>query len=207
MKPLVLVNFKNYGAGLKLAKVISGFRSRYRLMVAPSLIDLSLVCKNVRVPVLAQHVDNLGFGASTGSISLGMVKKVGCRGTLLNHSEKRISVQEIGERVRACKKLGLISIVCASGLGMMKKVLRFNPDYIAYEPKKLVGGNKSVTSSNPKVISKAVKLVGSKLLVGAGIHSKKDVLKALELGASGVLVAHKIVKAKNPLKVLKQMFT
>jgi triosephosphate isomerase len=212
MKFLVLVNFKSYKEGvgrkgLKLAKVIAGFKtSKYRFAVAPSIVDFAGICK-LRIPVFAQHVDAVKFGSHTGAVLPSVVKSVGGNGALLNHSEKQISLKEIGEGVKACKKAGLISVVCASGLGMIKKVLRFNPDYIAYEPRRLIGGNVSVVSINPKVISKAVKLVRNRLLVGAGVHSKKDVLKAEELGAAGVLIAHKIVKAKNVKKVLKRMFT
>jgi triosephosphate isomerase len=210
MKPLVLINFKCYkeGVGLKgvrLAKAIGKFKSsKYQFVVAPNLVDLARI---KGVPVFAQHLDAVGFGACTGSVLPAAVKSAGAKGTLLNHSEKRISLKEIARAVGVCKQVGLVSIVCASGLGMIKKVMRFKPDYIAYEPRKLVGGNISVTSVNSKVISKAVRMVGKvKLLVGAGVHSKEDVLKALELGASGVLVAHKIVKAKDVRKVLGRMF-
>lgn len=211
MKFLVLVNFKNYkeGVGLngvRLAKAISGFKSsKYQFAVVPSLVDLKEICK-LKIPVFAQHLDAVEFGAHTGSVLPSALKMAGAKGTLLNHSEKQISLAEINESVKVCKRVGLVSVVCASGLGMMKKVLRFNPDYIAYEPRKLIGGNVSVTSVNPKVISKAVKLVGKKLLVGAGVHSKADVVKAKELGAVGVLVAHKIVKAKKVKNVLRRMF-
>ena len=75
----------------------------------------------------------------------------------------------------------------------------------------MIGKNVSVTEVSPKVIVKAVKVVKKvnpavKVLCGAGIHSKKDVLKALELGTEGILIAHKIVKAKEPGKVLGRMF-
>ncbi len=211
-KFLVLINFKGYkeGFGLKgtrLAKAIAGFKSfKYRFAVAPNIVDLAAVCK-LKIPVFAQHVDAVKVGAHTGEVLPSFVKSAGAKGTLLNHSEKPLSLKEIRERVKVCKRVGLVSVVCVPSLGMMKKVIKFKPDYIAYEPRRLIGGNVSVTSVNPKVISKAVKLVGNRLLVGAGVHSKADVVKAKELGAVGVLIAHKIVKAKNVKKVLRRMFT
>ena len=119
-----------------------------------------------------------------------------------------LTVKEIRESLVMCKHLNLISVVCASNLAMVKKLVKYHPDFIAYEPKRLIGGNKSVTSENPKIITKAVKLCekkGIKLLAGAGVHSKKDIKTALKLGASGVLIAHKVVRSKAPKKVLKEL--
>lgn len=217
MKPLILINFKTYKAGTgkagwELAKVIAGIRSKYQLVIAPQLVDLKEICGKVKIPVFAQHIDGIGFGAYTGSVLPEAVKEAGAKGTLMNHSEQRISLKEIRNLVKICRRLKLVTVVCAGSLSMLKRIARFSPDYIAYEPKKLIGGDVSVTEVNPKVISKAVKLVKKnnpkvKVLCGAGIHSRKDVLKALELGMEGVLISHKIVKAKEPGKVLKSMFS
>jgi triosephosphate isomerase len=59
----------------------------------------------------------------------------------------------------------------------------------------------SVSSAHPDIITKAVdfcRSVNIPLIVGAGIHSKEDVKKSLELGASGFAVASDIMKAENP---------
>jgi len=215
MRYLVLINFKTYEKGtgrkgLKLARAISGFKSEYQLVVVSQLVDLRGVCKAIKIPVFAQHVDRVGFGAGTGSVLPEAVKGAGAKGTLLNHSEKRISLKEIKETVEICRKIGLVSVVCASSLKMVKKITKFGPDYIAYEPKRLIGKNISVTDVSPKVVLRAVRFVKKvnpkvKVLCGAGIHSKKDVLKALELGAGGVLIAHKVVKAKDPKKALRKL--
>ena len=44
-----------------------------------------------------------------------------------------------------------------------------------------------------------------KLLVGAGIKTKEDIGKALELGADGVLIASGIDLATDPEKALKEL--
>ena len=124
--------------------------------------------------------------------------------------EKRFELKHIKETIERCKELKLKTVVCASSLKMVKKIARFSPDYIAYEPKRLIGKDVSVTSVNPKVINKAVKIAseqGVKLLAGAGVHSRQDIRKAIELGAAGVLIAHKIVKAKNVKKVLRSLLS
>jgi triosephosphate isomerase (TIM) len=216
MKPLILINFKTYkeAAGnkeLKLAKQISLVRSRkYQIAVAPPLLWLKEICDHTTLQVYAQHVDPDTYGAHTGNVLPQEVKKVGAVGTLLNHSEKKLPFWKLKKTVAACKEERLTTIVCASTLLEIKKVAKFHPDYIAYEPAALIGGDVSVTSANPEVIVKAVKLVKrispkTKVLCGAGIHNKGDILQALLLGTQGVLIGHAVPKARDPKKFLKEM--
>jgi triosephosphate isomerase len=46
---------------------------------------------------------------------------------------------------------------------------------------------------------------GIRLLVGAGIKTREDVVKALELGADGILIASGVDLAKNHEKALKDL--
>ena len=60
------------------------------------------------------------------------------------------------------------------------------------------------------VILKALEIVeksspGTKVLCGAGVHSKQDLGQALILGAKGVLIGHAVPKARNPAKLLREM--
>jgi triosephosphate isomerase len=43
------------------------------------------------------------------------------------------------------------------------------------------------------------------VLCGAGVKTGKDVRRALELGAKGVLLASGVVKAKDPRKALQDL--
>lgn len=213
MKPLILINFKAYPEGtgrkaLELAKSIKSFRTKdYQLAVSPQLIDLKEIAGS-GIMTFAQHLDDIYPGAKTGGILPEAVKEGGAKGSLINHSEKKIPLKQIGGIVTHCRRLGLISIACAGSLREVKRIAAFFPDYIAYEPKKLIGGNISVTEADPKVILGAVKLIRgtrTKLLCGAGIHDKEDILKALELGAAGVLISHKIVRAKRQREALREL--
>ena len=61
-----------------------------------------------------------------------------------------------------------------------------------------------------KNLTKAVELVKkispkTRLLCGAGIHSKEDVGQSLLLGTEGILIGHAIPKAKNPKEFLEKM--
>src|SRR3989338_6211773 len=216
MKPLILINFKTYPEAsgeqaVYLAKKIALVKSkRYELAVAPPELELEHVCKSVKIPVFAQHVDAEQSGAHTGQITAAEVKRLGAQGTLLNHSERKLPFPAIKKTIRRCKHEKLTVIVCASTLAEVRKVVGLQPEYIAYEPKELIGGKVSVTSAKPEIIQKAVRMVKkisptTKVLCGAGVHSRADLRKALELGAVGVLLSQAVVKAKDPKKMLEMM--
>ena len=84
-----------------------------------------------------------------------------------------------------------------------------NPTFIAVEPPELIGGEVSVTNVDPAIVSGTVEAVNriSKVgvLCGAGIKNGKDVSKAIELGASGVLLASGVTKSDNPEATLTDL--
>lgn len=216
MKPLILLNFKTYPEAvgkkaLLLAKKLEKVKSKkYEIIIAPSLPTLEEVAARISLKVYAQHTDLAGLGAFTGKISAQELKKIGVRGTLLNHSERKIPFFLLQKIVADCKKNKLVTIVCASSLSEAKKVAKLKPDYLAYEPPELIGGNVSVTKAKPKIIVKAVELVNkispkTKVLCGAGVHSREDIQKALKLGTKGMLIGHAVPKAKNPEKFLREL--
>jgi triosephosphate isomerase len=212
---LFIINFKNYdeisGANaLKLAKITEKISKKYRIKiaVAPPQHLLSEIAK-FSIPVLAQHVDVANTGSTTGFIVPEIIKKSKVSGSLINHSEHRISEKDITELVSRLKKLDMISVVCVKDVDEAKKYAKLNPDYIAIEPSELIGTGKAVSKEKPEVITKsviAVKQAGNstKLLCGAGIVTGDDVAKAIQLGAKGVLVASGIVKAKNWNNIIKE---
>jgi triosephosphate isomerase len=205
---LFIINFKNYeeisGANAsKLAKIAEKISKKYKIKIAvvPPQHLLSEIAK-ISIPVLAQHVDVANTGSTTGFIVPEIIKKSNVSGSLINHSEHRISEKEITELVSRLKKLGMISIVCVKDVNEAKKYAKLNPDYIAIEPPELIGTGKAVSKEKPEVITKSVMAVkqaknSTRLLCGAGIVSGKDVAKAMQLGAKGILVASGIIKAKN----------
>lgn len=216
MKPLILINCKTYQEAvgkkaLKITRQIARVKNKkYKIVIAPSLLMLQEIARKVKIPVFAQHADPFSFGGHTGSIPVSELKSIGVTGTLLNHSERKIPFPILKKIVQLCTKEKLTTVVCASSLAEVQKVAALHPDYLAYEPPELIGGDVSVTKAKPEIIAKAVKVVKSvspmtKVLCGAGVQSAADVQKALELGASGVLIAHAVVKAKNPKKVLEGM--
>ena len=213
--PLVLTNFKNYESAvgesaLELAKIheAAAQKTGVSFAVAVSVLDLSNIAKSVCVPVFAQHADNADFGSTTGSIVPKLLKKLGATGVILNHSEKRfsdfVSLQKAAEK---CREAGLVVVICAETAEEGAKIAKeINPDFVAVEPPELIGGDISVSTAQPELISDSVAAIGAgKVLVGAGVKNGEDVRIAVELGAVGVLLASGVTKARNPAEVLEDL--
>jgi triosephosphate isomerase len=215
--PVILVNFKCYEAGtgnnaLKLAKICDSVSKEHRgcIAIAPQFADIRLISKEVDIPIFSQHIDPIEPGASTGHVSPLSVKDSGAIGTLINHSERKLSLNEIKKRIDIARKYELISVCCSGDIDEGKEIARFNPDFIAYEPPELIGTGISVSQTKPEVVTKTVDEVKKinpnvKVLCGAGITNGEDVKKALQLGTFGVLVASGVVKAKDPRIALEDM--
>ncbi|MBI5065726.1 triosephosphate isomerase [Candidatus Woesearchaeota archaeon] len=203
---LVIINFKTYkeatgNNAVKLAKSFSKFRNVIVCAQASDIANTSNL-----LTTFAQHIDPVDVGMNTGSITAFAIKSAGARGTLLNHSEYRLSFEELKSCLSLAKKYKLRTVICAKDSEEVKRFAKLKPDFIAIEPKELIGGKISVTMASPWLITKSLKAAGRiPLLCGAGVHSKEDLLTAKKLGAKGVLIASAIIKNKNPAKKLKEL--
>jgi triosephosphate isomerase len=205
---MFIINCKNYEeiAGdkiIELVKIAEKISKKYKIKiaVAPPQHLVGLVSKS-SIPILSQHVDVSNIGSTTGFVVPELLKKSGVSGSLINHSEHRISSKDITFLVSKLRSLKMISILCVKDVAEAKKYSKLNPDYIAIEPPELIGSGKAVSKEKPDLIIRAVNAVKNsssktKLLCGAGIVSGEDVLKASELGSQGILVASGIIKAKS----------
>lgn len=212
--PLIITNFKTYAQGcgtkaVELAQIAQkvAHETGASLAIAVQAVDIFQVAQKVDIPVLAQHVDPIECGASTGHILPEAIKEAGAAGTLLNHSEHRLEWDVLAKTIERAKEVGLITVVCAKNPEEGQRIAQeFDPDFVAVEPPELIGGDISVSTAQPEVISNSAKLIGSeKLIVGAGIKNSEDVRIAIELGAIGMLPASGVVKAEDPAAVLRDL--
>lgn len=215
--PFLLVNFKAYPEALgpkavELAALCADVAesSGRSLAIAPSALDLSLVAKSVRIPVFAQHLDPVATGKATGWIPPQAALAAGAVGTIVNHSERKVAWEEMRDLIRACRELGLEVVACADDVAEAETAAKLGPDYIAVEPPELIGGDVSVTSAKPEVITNAVERIRAtnpkvEVLCGAGVKTAKDVTAAIRLGAVGVLLASGVVKARNPGRAVRDL--
>lgn len=216
-KPVIAVNFKTYQeasgkAALELARLCEAVSSETgaSIVVAPPSFDLALIAGSVKIPVLAQHLDSAPSGSTTGHLTVENAKASGAAGTLVNHSERRVRIAEIHEVIDRCRTAGLATIVCTNNTAVSKACAAMSPDFVAVEPPELIGGEISVTTARPEVVSGTVEAIRTidrrvGVLCGAGVKNGKDVAKAIELGTDGVLLASGVVKAKDRRAVLMDL--
>ena len=180
------------------------------IAIAPQTVDIAVVTVSGETPVFAQHIDPAYYGKYTGHTLPEAVAEAGAYGTLLNHSEYKISLEAIESSIKRAKEVDLVTVVCVDTIDMAKKVALLGPDAIAIEPPELIGSGISVSTAKPEIVSGAVDAVRTinkdvKVLCGAGITNGEDVAAALNLGAKGILVASGVVKSKDPYKALLEL--
>jgi len=208
MKTLI-INFKNYREilgekSLQLAEAASRVASETRteIIVAPPTSMLGAVASRVNIPVFSQSV-----GGGTGEMTTGAdvpeaARAAGALGTLLNHSEARKPSAELRALVPRARSVGLRVCLCANGTRDAVALSALRTEYLAVEPPELIGSGIAVSRAKPQVVKltvEAARRAGyrGKVLCGAGIVEGADVMKAVELGADGVLVSSSVVKAKD----------
>lgn len=207
---MIFVNFKTYQQGtgeeaVKLAEICRGVEKETAVKVIPiaQAVDIFRLTSQ-GFEVWTQHIDDIDFGPNTGQMLPQAVVTAGAKGTLLNHSENKLPVEVINDILKRCQTLKLKVLACSDSLEEANQISKARPDLIAYEPPEFIGSRvASVSTAKTGVIKDFVSEIRDiPILVGAGIHSRKDVETALKLGAVGVLVATDVVKAKNPKEEL-----
>ena len=213
--PLIIVNLKTYpqgfgDAGLALCRDMAAVAdaSGACLAAATSALDLRRYATEAGLPVLAQHVDTAPAGAHTGTVLPEAAAAAGAVGTLVNHAEWQLDWSTIKATLGRAHGAGLATVLCTADVEATARGAALRPDYIAVEPPELIGGDISVSTARPEVISDSVAAVagsGVPLLCGAGVKTQADVVKAMELGAAGILLASGVVKASEPRAVLDEL--
>lgn len=207
---MIFVNFKTYKEGsgelaLSLTRVLEEVSQQTQVKIVPvvQVIDSQAIVSSTTLEVWVQHLDPVSYGPYTGWTLPEEVVRIGIRGVFLNHSEHKFgNLTDLARAVARCKEVDLKTLVFAKDLEELESVVELSPIFAAYEPPELIGRSESsVSSQQPETVARAVesaKTAGIPLVVGAGIHSRDDVKKSLELGAVGVAVSSDIVKADNP---------
>jgi triosephosphate isomerase len=215
--PLILINLKTYKEGMgprahaiATAAQLVAQESGTVIGIAPSYIDLHPLSHHFLIPVYAQHVDGTAPGAHTGQVTADAVRVAGATGSLVNHSERRLTLADIESSVRALTAQKLQSVICSNNEITSAAAAALAPDYVAIEPPELIGSGVSVSKANPDIITRSVAAVHAvntrvKVLTGAGIQSGDCVRIAIDLGTDGVLLASSVVKAEDPKIILRDL--
>lgn len=214
---MIFVNYKAFeeGSGQKaiaLTKILEDVARATGVKIIPvvQVIDAEMVVASTTLEVWIQHIDPVTYGAHTGWTLPEEAARIGVAGVFLNHSEHKFdNFDALSTANEKAVSANLKTLIFASDLDELKKIVELAPTYVSYEPPSLIGSTTtSVTQAEPEIISQAVEIArvaGIPLIVGAGIHELTDVKKSLELGAVGVAVATDVVKAIDPKKELMDL--
>ncbi|RAP43818.1 triose-phosphate isomerase [uncultured Methanosphaera sp.] len=212
--PIIILNYKTYAESTgKNAVTLSQYvqeasdETGVNMAIAPQAVDLYPIIEAVDIPVYSQHMDNITPGGHTGSTLPEALKETGITGTLINHSEQRLTLADIDAIVEKSKQFNLTSVLCTNNVKTSAAAASFNPDYIAIEQPELIGTGIPVSKASPEVVEKTVEEIHKinnniPVLCGAGISTGEDMKAALELGAEGVLLASGIIKADDQKQAL-----
>ena len=216
MQPLIVVNFKTYATAMgqkavELAQAMERASNEHVRMVAVvSAFDLHAV--KLAAPTLevwSQHLDPVGQGSFTGWLQPENAIERGAEGTIINHAEHKVDMNHVKELMEQLPE-GFPICACAADVEEAHRLAELGPTFIAVEPPELIGGDISVTTADPAIVSDTVAAVRDinsnvRVLCGAGVKDGKDVRTAVELGAHGVLLASGVTKASDIDAVLADL--
>jgi triosephosphate isomerase len=208
----ILVNLKAYDCDvMAIAEAARDVATEtgVRIAVAPQTAQLGAVART-GVETWAQHVSPVAHGSHTGSTHATAVAAAGAVGTLLNHSEQRLTLADIDAGLDAAREAGLETVVCANNPDQVAAAAALGPEAVAVEPPELIGTGTPVSRADPDVVEDAVAAACAvddsvPVLCGAGISTGEDLAAAADLGAEGVLLASGVAKAADPRAALADL--
>ena len=212
--PLIVVNFKTYSTALAehaetLGKLMAEVETNARMVAVTSAFDLSSVSSISGLEVWAQHLDPVGQGSHTGWLEPHTAIARGASGTIINHAEHKVSIDHVRDLMSMLPD-GFPICACAADVAEARALAKLGPTFIAVEPPELIGGDISVTTADPAIVSDTVAAVKEvnpdvRVLCGAGVKNGQDVATAISLGAEGVLLASGVTKARDTASVLSDL--
>jgi len=216
MQPLIVVNFKTYATAMgqkavELAQAMErASNDHVRMVAVVSAFDLHAV--KLAAPTLevwSQHLDPVGQGSFTGWLQPENAIERGAVGTIVNHAEHKVDIGHVQDLMQQLPD-GFPICACAADVEEAHRLAELGPTFIAVEPPELIGGDISVTTADPAIVSDTVAAVQNinsnvRVLCGAGVKDGNDVRTAVELGAHGVLLASGVTKASDVDAVLADL--
>lgn len=216
MQPLIVVNFKTYATAMgqkavDLAQAMErASKDHVRMIAVVSAFDLHAVKQAApSLEVWSQHLDPVGQGSFTGWLQPENAIERGAQGTIINHAEHKVDIEHVQQLMQQLPD-EFPMCACAADVEEAHQLAELGPTFIAVEPPELIGGDISVTTADPAIVSDTVNAVRAinphvRVLCGAGVKDGKDVKTAVELGAHGVLLASGVTKASDVDAVLADL--
>lgn len=183
----------------------AGLEHGVTVIFDPQPVDITaVVAATSSLMVFAQHMDSVAVGRGNGAILAEALKAAGAHGTMLNHSEKPIPIDEIERCVRRADEVGLATLVCADSPADAEAVARFRPNIVLAEPPSLIGTGRSVGGEMSGFVSDTIARVSAVdprivVMCAAGVRTPQDVTAMVELGVSATGCTSGILTAPDPV--------
>jgi len=195
---------------LKLARTVDKLAIKYDLdvILTPPYTDIRQISEQTeKIHVYAQHMDSLLPGRGLGSVLPEAVKEAGAVGVMLNHAEKKLTMEQIRATIARADQIGLATIVCADTIEEVKEIALMTPNLIVAEPTELIGTGQTSDMGYVKETINTVRTINPDIMVlqGAGISTGEDVRKVIAAGAQATGCTSGIIKAKDPEAMAEEM--
>jgi triosephosphate isomerase (TIM) len=177
----------------------------------PQAVDIPAVAAaTTRIWVFAQHMDPVAPGRGVGAVLAEAIRAAGASGTLLNHSEKPMTLDELRRAIERARSTGLATLVFADSPADAAAFARLGPDIVLAEPPELIASGRSVGGVIPGFVADTVAAVkgvdpGILVMSGAGVNGPDDVEQMIRLGLDGTGSSSGILRAADPVAMMRAM--
>ena len=197
---------------LRLAKAVDEIAAEYDLdvIITPQYADIRMIAENTsHIHVYAQHMDYLRPGRGLGSVLPESIKEAGAVGVMLNHAEKKLTLDEIEKTIARADEVGLATIVCADSVREIEAVAKLSPNLIVAEPTELIGTGVTSDMRYVRDTIEAVRRINPDIMVlqGAGIATPDDVARAIRAGALATGCTSGVMRAADPEAAARAMLS
>jgi len=214
--PVFEIGLKGYAWGadaVRLAVAADGLAEALGISIVfnPQTVDIPAVAAATsRILVFAQHMDPVAPGRGVGAVLAEALRDAGAVGTLLNHSEKPVTLGAMARTIARAQDVGLFTLVFADSPAEAAALAHLGPDIILAEPPELIATGVSAGNVMAGFVSEtvaAVKAVDPEILVmsGAGVNGPEDVERMIRLGLDGTGSSSGILKAADPVAAMRAM--
>lgn len=197
---------------LRLAKAVDEIAAEYDLdvIITPQYADIRMIAENTsHIHVYAQHMDHLRPGRGLGSVLPESIKEAGAVGVMLNHAEKKLTLDEIEKTIARADEVGLATIVCADSVREIEAVAKLSPNLIVAEPTELIGTGVASDMGYVRDTIEAVRRINPDIMVlqGAGISTPDDVARVIRAGALATGCTSGVMRAADPEAAARAMLS
>ena len=214
--PVFEIGLKGYAHGaeaVRLARAADRLARQLDVTVIfdPQAVDIPAVARETRhLHVFAQHMDPLTIGRGVGGVLAEAIREAGATGTMLNHSERRMTLADVHLAIGRARDVGLATMVCADSPEEAAAVALLGPDIVLAEPPELIATGRSAATEMRGFVERTIELVGRidpRIIVmcGAGIRTADDVANMIALGVGGTGSSSGILMASDPVAEMESM--